>query len=204
MNEILQRIKEAYHLETDAEVADFLDMNPSTLSMQKNRGRLDLKRIIEKCSDLNKNWLLDGKGEKRAVNGAHIQTAIPVYTSLDFKNLKPDFNSSPKVGNIYTDISHEVDGLSDPDSLIGYVNSDTRMAPTINENDIAVINLDGEPAHDAIFLIATPHGVSFRRLQKVQDKFIAEPENGKDNHIDISVSKTHHCVGELIWVLRRV
>ncbi|MDZ7680903.1 MAG: hypothetical protein U5J63_04110 [Fodinibius sp.] len=63
MSKILQRIKEAYHLETDAEVANFLNIKPSTLSMQKNRGRLNLQRIINTCSELNKNWLLDGTGK---------------------------------------------------------------------------------------------------------------------------------------------
>jgi len=204
VNEILERIKEAYHLETDAEVADFLDIKPSTLSMQKNRGRLNLKRIIEKCSDLNKNWLLEGKGKKRALNGANNQPSIPVYTSLDIKNLKPDFDNSPKVGNIYTDISSEVGGFPDPDSLIGYVNYEDGIAPTIEENDIAVIDLDAEPKHDTICLIASSKGVSLRKLQKENGKLIVQPKNGKDKHLQSNVSENHHCIGKLIYVLRRV
>lgn len=204
MNVILERIKEAYHLETDAEVADFLDMKPSTLSMQKNRGRLDLKRIIDKCSELNKNWLLHGQGEKRAVSGINIQSAIPVYTSLYIKDLKPDFNSSPKAGNIYTDISNEIGGFADPNSLIGYVNSEDGMSPTIEENDIAVVDLDGEPKDNAIFLITSSEGTFLRRLQKEQKKLIAQSENGKDNYTEINLGETHHCIGELVWVLRRV
>ncbi|MDZ7659857.1 LexA family transcriptional regulator [Fodinibius sp.] len=204
MNEILERIKEAYHFKTDAEVADFLDINPSTLSMQKNRGRLDLKRIIERCNDLNKNWLLDGKGEKRAVDGTKDQPPIPVYSSLNIKNKKPDFSTSPKAGNIYADFSNEIDGFPASDRLIGYVNSGDGMAPTVKENDIAVINLDVDPAHDGIFLIASSQEVSLRRLQKEQEKLIAQSMNGKDSPIEISVSETYHCIGELIWILRRV
>ena len=204
MNEILERIKEAYHLETDAEVADFLDINPSTLSMQKNRGRLDLKRIIERCSDLNKNWLLDGKGKKRVVDAANGQTFIPVYTSLDIKNMRPDFNASPKAGNIYTNISNKIDGFPDSNSLIGYVSSGNGMAPTVKENDIAVINLEGEPTDDAIFLIASSQEAWLQRLQKEEDKVVAQSENGKDSPIEITVSETHHCIGKLIWILRRV
>ena len=204
MNEILERIKEAYHLETDAEVADFLDIKPSTLSMQKNRGRLDLERIIERCSDLNKNWLLDGEGRKRTVDGAYTQTPIPIYTSLDIKDLKPDFKNSPKAGDIYTDISSGFGGLSEPDDLIGYVNSGNEMAPIIKENDIAVINLDEEPVHDEIFLIASSQEASLRRLQKEQNKLIAESQNGMGVPIDIDVNEPHRCIGKLLWVIRRV
>ncbi|WP_445664146.1 LexA family transcriptional regulator [Fodinibius sp. AD559] len=204
MNAILERIKEAYHLETDAEVADFLNIKPSTLSMQKNRGRLDLKRIIERCSDLNKNWLLDGKGEKRAVDGVNTQTSIPVYTSLDIKDLKPDFNNSEKVGSIHTDISNGFDGISGSNNLIGYVNSGNGMAPTVKENDIAVINLDEEPAPGAIFLIASSQEASLRRLQKEQNKLIAESHNGKENPIEIGFGDLNRCIGKLVWVLRRV
>lgn len=204
MNAILERIKEAYHLETDAEVADFLDIKPSTLSMQKNRGRLDLKRIIERCSDLNKNWLLDGKGKKRAVDGISSQNPIPVYSSLEIKNLRPDYNNSPKVGNIYTDISNGIDGLPDSNSLIGFINSGDEMAPTVKGDDIAVIDLGEEPTHDNIFLIASSREVWLRHLQKEQNKFIAKSINGKDISTKIDLNENHYCIGKLVWVLRRV
>ncbi|PAU95298.1 hypothetical protein CK503_03640 [Aliifodinibius salipaludis] len=204
MNAILERIKEAYHLETDAEVADFLDIKPSTLSMQKNRGRLDLKRVIERCSDLNKNWLLEGKGDKRTVDGANIQKAIPVYTSLDIKDMRPDFNNSPKAGNIYTDISNGVGGLPGSNSLIGVVSDGNEMAPTVKENDIAVIDLNEDPTPDEIFLIASSHETMLRRLQKEQNKLFAKSQNGQNDPIEISLDKTHCCVGKLTWVFRRV
>lgn len=204
MNAILERIKEAYHLETDAEVADFLDIKPSTLSMQKNRGRLNLKRVIERCSDLNKNWLLEGKGDKRTVAGANTQKTIPVYTSLDIKDLKPDFNNSPKAGNIYTDISNGIGELPSSDSLIGFVSSGNEMAPTVKENDIAVIDLNEDPTPDEIFLIASSHEAMLRRLQKEQNKLFAKSQNGENDPIEISLDETHCCVGKLTWVLRRV
>ncbi len=83
MNTILERIKLAYHLETDAELANFLDINASTLSMQKNRGRLNLKLIIQKCRDLNKNWLFHGKGHMWNHNAESArQIRIPIYKTL--------------------------------------------------------------------------------------------------------------------------
>ena len=58
VEQILEKIKSAYHLDTDASLARFLDMKPNTLAMQKKRGSLNWVRIFEKCSDLDKNWLL--------------------------------------------------------------------------------------------------------------------------------------------------
>lgn len=204
MNAILERIKEAYHLETDAEVADFLDIKPSTLSMQKNRGRLDLKRIIDRCSDLNKNWLLDGKGAKRSVDGVAVTNSIPVYSCLHIKNLSPDFDNSPKVGNIYTDIPNGIDGFSDCESLIGYVNSGDEMDPIVKDNDIAVIDLGEDPTHDEIFLIASSKEVSLRHIQKEEDRWMAKSKNGKGHPIEISSNDSHGLIGKLIWVMSRV
>jgi phage repressor protein C with HTH and peptisase S24 domain len=61
------------------------------------------------------------------------------------------------------------------------------MAPTIKENDIAVIGPDGVPTDDAIFLVASSGKASLRRLQKEQDKLIAQPENDEHSHIEINV-----------------
>lgn len=63
--QIINRIKEAYDLKTDADLARFLGINPSTLGMQKNRGSLDWQLILDRCSDLNKNWLINGTGPMR-------------------------------------------------------------------------------------------------------------------------------------------
>ncbi len=55
---VLNKIKTAYNIETDASLARFLGMKPNTLAMQKKRGSLNWFRILQKCSDIDKNWLL--------------------------------------------------------------------------------------------------------------------------------------------------
>lgn len=55
---VLNRVKQYYNLKTDSALAQFLDLQPNTLAMQRTRGTLPLDNILEKCTDVNMNWLL--------------------------------------------------------------------------------------------------------------------------------------------------
>lgn len=58
MNMVLDRVKQYYNLKTDAKLAEFLDIQPNTLAMQRSRGTLPLNQILQKCRNVNMNWLL--------------------------------------------------------------------------------------------------------------------------------------------------
>lgn len=60
---ILDRIKEAYALKSNAKLASFLGIPPTTLSSWYSRKTFDLDLIYEKCVGINLNWLLTGQGE---------------------------------------------------------------------------------------------------------------------------------------------
>lgn len=64
-SEILERIKKAYNLKTDIEVADLLGINKTTLSNWKARNSIDLQLVFSKCEHINADWLLKGEGESR-------------------------------------------------------------------------------------------------------------------------------------------
>lgn len=202
MNTILQRIKEAYHLETDAEVADFLEIKPSTLSMQKNRGRLNLKRIIEKCSDLNKNWLLEGTGPMRKLELRDGIKHIPIFDSLVFDNQALDFRNSKKAGNLVADTQQELYEFSPSDEVVGYVVSGNGLAPTLQENDIAFIKLeDSLAADDAIFLISLDEKPVLSRVEEKDDTLVLK-SNGESLEIKKKADK-HSVIGKLLWIMRR-
>ena len=202
MNAILERIKKAYHLETDAEVADFLDINPSTLSMQKNRGRLDLKRIIEKCSDLNKNWLLDGDGEMRPISSK--SKSIPVYKTLDVNETEINFKNSTQVGNIYADLDEELEEHLLSGNLIGYLASEDTVAPAVREKDVVIINLKEELNNDSIALLSGLQNVTLRRVISKNGQLMAKGTDTDNDTINIDATDNYHCIGNVISVLRRV
>lgn len=60
---ILNKIKEFKNFKSDAEFARYLEIPPQNLSKWKRRNTYDTELIYTKCTDLNPEWLLTGKGE---------------------------------------------------------------------------------------------------------------------------------------------
>lgn len=65
---ILNRIKEAYNLKNDAELARHLDVLATRISNWVSRNTIDYDLMFTKCKDLNFDWLLTGLGEKYRAN----------------------------------------------------------------------------------------------------------------------------------------
>lgn len=61
-NEVLERIKEAYNIDKDADLATFLGISRSTLSNWGNRNSIDYDLVFSKCEQVNLDWLLTGRG----------------------------------------------------------------------------------------------------------------------------------------------
>ena len=57
---ILDRIKEAYRLKNNAELARFLGVKPNTISNWYARNSIDYDIIFSKCDDLDLTWLING------------------------------------------------------------------------------------------------------------------------------------------------
>lgn len=78
---ILDRIKKAYTLKSNAKLASFLGIPPTTLSSWYSRNTFDLDLIYEKCVEINLNWLLTGEGEmlrseEKPEHAQHIQSKL--------------------------------------------------------------------------------------------------------------------------------
>lgn len=207
MSKIIERIKEAYHLETDAEVADFLGIKPSTLSMQKNRRHLNLERIIKKCSDLNKSWLLEGQGPMMKSELVYETDQIPIYSDVNIgENNEPDFDSSNEEGKIMLDTSEHWSDVFSPDHLIGYTIPENVMAPTIQKHDIAFFNTNVQtPDEEAICLISRNDDIICRRIRADNDKYIISCDNAEHEVKEISKNNDDYSIiGKIVWVLRRI
>lgn len=59
---ILKEIKKHYKFKNDIDFASFLGVSPSTLNTWRRRNRFDIELIHSKCTDIDSNWLLSGKG----------------------------------------------------------------------------------------------------------------------------------------------
>lgn len=60
---IINRLKEAKKITTDAQLATVLGVKPNTLSTWKTRNSLDLELIFSKCEDISLDWLIFGRGD---------------------------------------------------------------------------------------------------------------------------------------------
>lgn len=60
---IYNRIKSAYGLKTDRELADFLGITPQVIPTSILRGSVQWDKIFQKCEFLSIDWLLTGEGE---------------------------------------------------------------------------------------------------------------------------------------------
>ncbi len=200
MSQILQRIKKAYHLEKDAEVANFLDIKPSTLSMQKNRGRLNLERIIERCSELNKNWLLDGTGQMWEPEKSG-RCKIPIFSSIAVaENHEVDFEESQKSGDIFTDIGQNGLDLPMTDDVIGYAVSVDSSLQQVKKNDIVLVDVSKKKPRDEVsYLLSTDHQLFCGRIKKQSGKYIIHEENrsSSGSNGDFSI------IGEVVCIIRK-
>ena len=62
VDKILDRIKEAKKMGTDAHLATFLEVAPGTISAWRSRKSIDLPLILAKCREYNANWIVFGEG----------------------------------------------------------------------------------------------------------------------------------------------
>lgn len=60
--DVLNRLKEAYNIQKDIDLAELLGISKSTLSNWVSRDSLDYDRVFSKCEHINIDWLLTGRG----------------------------------------------------------------------------------------------------------------------------------------------
>jgi len=58
---ILERIKKFYNIKEDKELAKFLGVTPQNIYDWKKRGTIKIDILLEKCSEMDLNYLLRGE-----------------------------------------------------------------------------------------------------------------------------------------------
>ena len=103
---MIERLRDAYGLKSDADLARKLGIKPATFTMQKSRGSLDLMRIITNCGDINFNYLFKGEGSAftGSVPDTHHDLSNPIGRILQqFDVSSSTFNEVSSSGNGHTD-----------------------------------------------------------------------------------------------------
>lgn len=153
--DIISRLKEAYNIQKDTDLANLLGISKSTLSNWISRDSIDYDRVFSKCEHINIDWLLTGRGsmlrEERQmedkpepVKSPQIQIlhhpkvpekkitqqSIPLYDVSVAANLKTVFDNKDQ--NILGEIS--MPDIPHCDGAV-YVRGDS-MYPLLKSGDI--------------------------------------------------------------------
>ncbi len=92
---ILDRLKSAFNLSGNSELARFLGVAPNTITNWYNRNSIDFDIILPKCENLNLNWLFTGTG--------------PIHKNE--KQDRPDYGSIDSM-TLINGLIDKVEGLS--------------------------------------------------------------------------------------------
>ncbi|MFP4309854.1 MAG: helix-turn-helix domain-containing protein [Desulfococcaceae bacterium] len=76
VNSILDRIKRAMDINTDAELAQIIGIKANSLSMWRRRNTVDVPLLITKFDELSADWVLFGRGEMKAGPGDDLTRKI--------------------------------------------------------------------------------------------------------------------------------
>ena len=123
---ILNRIKLAYSLKNDAELARFLEIQRNTLSNWYSRNTIDYDKVFLKCESLNFDWLLTGEGDM-------LKSEL---TEQKFSNNDKYTASLEKINAL------QEDKIANLEKTIEELNNKLQKTIAKQENDI--INLQGE------------------------------------------------------------
>lgn len=94
--EVLNRIKEHFGFKSNAKLAAFLGIAPTTLSSWYSRDTFDIDVIYSKCVGLNLDWLLTGRGTVLLSQPQILQAEVPndstfvnkLFDTIEKKDLK--------------------------------------------------------------------------------------------------------------------
>ena len=87
---VLERLKAAYNIKKNTELAAFLGISKPTLSNWGSRNSIDYDLVFSKCENINLDWLLTGRGSMFRDDGS-VRTreeSIDTESSLVYKVYK--------------------------------------------------------------------------------------------------------------------
>lgn len=95
--EVINRLKIAVNIQKDKDLADYLEVDKSTLSNWKSGNReLDYNLLFSKCKQANLHWLLTGEGDMLIDNEDYTDN------SSGKKNLIPFYDDVSTIGGVNT------------------------------------------------------------------------------------------------------
>ena len=116
--EILNRLKQAYNIQKDTELASLLGVSKSTISNWISRNSIDYDRVFSLCEHINIDWLLTGRGSMRNGDAVIEQEPQPAENANIVHIPIVDISVAAGSGFNNPDYIEEVDSIAMPASMI--------------------------------------------------------------------------------------
>ena len=171
---ILNRIKSHYQLASNAELARFLEVAPTTISSWYSRNSIDYDLIFAKCVGVNLNWLITGLDNSSTEGKASTHQPLPSSLSQLGTPLVR-IEAFGGIGNAVFSIEEKdiqaryvVPEFEDSDFMIRVKGSS--MNPKYNSGDVVACRILRERTFiqwNKVHVIATKEqGILIKRLRK--------------------------------------
>ncbi|MDA8156007.1 MAG: helix-turn-helix domain-containing protein [Actinomycetota bacterium] len=221
--EIIERIKLAKGLRSDGDVARALGIKPQTLATSKMRSSIPFEAIIGLCD--REGYSLDflvrgvGAGREEALkvkepsSGPQPDAMVPIVEAEDADGL----SEAVSRGHIkdYFPFSRgwlkKIAGGKEPDKLVLLRARGQAMQPTINNGDLALVNLGHNTTikNDAIYVVRAPDGgILIKRLVATAEGLLYISDNKAFDTFEIKKKPAeplgHYVLGRVFWVGRQL
>lgn len=196
LKNIIKRLKKALNIKTDSELSAHLGLSDNTITTWKQRGTFNLSLIVERCGELDLNYIVFGS-KKESDSLSNIQSSYEVTI--------PFYSSRVSAGNPIT-VSEEVESYIFPAKkfhkntfLVG-VQGDSMEGAGILDGDMLLVDTQKEPKINNIVIARVDGQLTVKTLITTNGAMFLQPENSK--YKPIPIDNTTEIIGVVVSIQR--
>lgn len=204
-NELLDRLKFAFDLRFDSDLARFLNVNASTVATWRKKSSMKFDRIIEFSNTLNLNWLFYGKGPvwRDQTGGSTSEPGLPYYTNLRSDEDETNVNSQEEMICLPMPEQFLREEFNcSPEDLFVTRASGNSMEPTIRDRELLLVHrTDRKPYAGRVYLVRMEESILCKRLHeepKGRVRLISDNKQYKE----MTMKQEEHSfeiLGRVVW-----
>lgn len=194
------------------DLAEKLQVHRNTVARYENGDRMPdanyLNKVIEKFQNINPAWLLTGEGEKEKAFWADAQAKelleghFMVLTQLGGETNTKHLDLAFSWKWLHQSLGVDVDKLA-----VVLISGDA-MSPTLNDGDVAIVNVEAKQVFNAgVYVVKVGDTLHVRRMQRGLDGTLtvrADNPIYQAEHFCGDDSSKLDIAGRVIWVGRKL